>query len=225
MTETETTSKDNRGEVRTAKWNTASSVFGALSALLGLVVAVLGVFAVRSNQTADEATTEAQDLSSTVESQRETISGLEAQVVAQEEEIARLRAEDSPAPPPGDTPAVWREGTLDINPTSDKVDLDSPQTDTQWGRSTFSTPEGLTYYGNTDLWVAPQSGVVVMDKPADYATCAAETNYSTERLEIARLAPNAQLCVITSEERYGVLTVNSADSEKVSFDVIIWDNQ
>ena len=211
MTETETTSKENRnGEDRTARWNTATAVLGTLSALLRLIVAVLGVFAVRSNQTAEEATTEAQDLSSTVESQRETISELEGQVAAQEEEIARLRAEDDPTSTPGDTPAVWHEGPLEINPTSRSVDLDAPQDDSQWGRPPGSpgSHEGLTLSGNGELAIVFGSGFVLMDSEANYEACRSETNYSTENIVVARLSQGAQLCTLTSEDRYGALTVS-----------------
>ena len=79
--------------------------------------------------------------------------------------------------------------------------------------------------GNGELAIVFGSGFGLMDLEANYEACRSETNYSTENIVVARLSQGAQLCTLTSEDRYGALTVKSVDSELVSFDVIIWDSQ
>lgn len=223
-----------------SKWETWGKIATAITAFLLLATTALGLGRQEAVNQKDEATARAEELSAELEKAAEAarkagaaFAGEETQlnerITELEEENAGLRRQLGlrPSPSPDDAPPIWHEGPLAINTTSRGVDLDAPQDDPQWGREPGSpgAHEGLTLYGNGELGVSFGSGFVLMDSDATYEACRSETNYSTENIVVARLSQGAQLCTLTSEGRYGVLTVETAESENVSFNVVIWDDQ
>jgi cell division protein FtsL len=231
MAETATERKHTKGTSSGSKWDHTAKIAVAMGALFGMVTAAIPLVLLVINpqaQARDEAQTEVQDLSGTVQSQRDTITELESQVVAQEEEINRLRTQETtPGPSPtSDGPAIRHEDPLDINPTSSHADLDAPQSDPQWGRTTSggSGREGPRIFPASQLTWNYGSYVIMEGTGADFESCLRATDYRDDALEIARLSVGSELCILTSEERFGLMTVRRAEPESVGFDVIIWEN-
>jgi len=82
-----------------SRWTNLTAVLGSLTALMVLVSTGLGIFAARSNQTAEQATdkvsdlsSEAQDLQQSVDTLTQANDGLNEKNASLEEENAQLRA-------------------------------------------------------------------------------------------------------------------------------------
>lgn len=59
--------------------------------------------------------------------------------------------------------------------------------------------------------------------PASYATCAAETAYSTGGLSLSKVKSGDEICLRTNQGRYALVIIKSASVDELSFTATVWD--
>jgi hypothetical protein len=129
---------------------------------------------------------------------------------------------------PGDVTVrrTSQPGAITLRP-SYGADLDD-NTSPNWGVK--SGPIGSSAGSGSDI--GPDSDGANVDFAGDYAvvtgapeyaTCANETAYTSGAIERVSLSPGENICVLTSEDRYALVTIISTSEQAIQFAVTVWD--
>jgi hypothetical protein len=125
---------------------------------------------------------------------------------------------------PGDVTVrrTSQPGTITLRPSygADLDDNTSPNWGVESGPNSNGNDIGLGSEGEYAYFAGDYA--VVSGAP-EYATCANETAYTSGAIERVSLGPGAKICVLTSEDRYALVTIISTSEQAIQFAVTVWD--
>lgn len=215
----------SRGEVVLAL---TSAIVGAVGSIVGAVLS--GDQTV--NQVFQGPQVSAVTVTSTVTSTT-TATPVETVTVTAPTAESEAPTEDSPAPstPSGvpNSPVVRHEGqlTLVVGAVDSNTDLDSPQSDSSWGReSRTGDADGDAPYISGSTVTSGSVGVPLklMTGEVTFASCAALGENPGNVVSIGDLRPGSTLCLRTSADRWARLVVNGEPSgDQIVLDVTVWE--
>jgi cell division protein FtsB len=188
-----------------------------LTALITLVTAAAGAFAVIGGQAAKKVDVSADQVKQLQAQNRD----LESQLTAARKTIEQLRDSRDVVPPGSGDADIRHEGSFTLLARK-AADLDTPDTDPQWGivRDSGTTDIEWRPYENMTIGrpftgagaVPTQLKFVGSTEPTE-DDCRGITDYSGSEIELAKVKVGTFFCWITSEQRYAVLKVTALGKE------------
>lgn len=124
--------------------------------------------------------------------------------------------------------AVLREGDVTLRWGGDVIDLDvASRGQANWGAHNGSEwrPDQLSYdsYGETYYLTLRGGSFDVVAKPPSYEQCSNSTTYGHNQVKISDLRANEALCARLSSGKFAGVVTKSADRNRATFRIVIWD--
>lgn len=201
----------------------ATAMVGLLAAVIGIA---FGLTSHKSEQNAQQQTTTAQrqaddgqariqELEGQLTSAKKSASDLQAQL----DSVASTDATDTELPANTEPPTnggygIFHQGIVTVA-YGGRIDLDAPIDDPQWGLLSSSGQDFAWAEGATCTFCLLGNDRVIVDKSANYDTCATTTGYGKDALiSLDKVKAGLAVCVVTSKDRFALLIVTSFKGSK-----------
>jgi len=196
------------------------SVLGLVAAGMTVLSAYLGLQTAQITQAKEQAQADAASKGSEASALQDTNSQLQTENDALRSQLGAPTA--TPLPSAG--PSVRHAGQITLALGGSGVDLDAPDSDSQWGSPARYTDNGdLMYVQDSFILSSYGEALVLGDTKADYDSCRSNTGYAGGAVDVSELPVGSYMCEKTGQNRYSALRLIALDSSKATFDVVTYD--